>query len=180
MIIDRQPGQIVNEIYVENIDTLIKMCSDVGDDPQSIIEQVKKELQKMVVDMMTEDELLLNRKRTEIALIRSRYQSLYHDLHPDKTCPVYENSLPILLALRTYHDDLKHLQDEHQKLLEHETIIRAEERQLSTELNICSLQVDHEYFSNKPLVTQISLLSDHIEELKEEKVGFFVFLERIR
>jgi len=41
----RQPGDIVNEIYSQNIQTIIQMCFDVGDDPTSLIEQAKRELQ---------------------------------------------------------------------------------------------------------------------------------------
>lgn len=41
----RQPGDIVNGVYSENIKSIIKMCLDVGDDPTSLIEQVKHELQ---------------------------------------------------------------------------------------------------------------------------------------
>lgn len=134
----------------------------------------------MVADMMAEDEALLARKRTEIALIRAHFQSLYHELHPDQTCPVYENSLPILLAVRAYHDELKRLQAEHEQLLVQEGDIRKEERSLCNELNACSLQVDHEYFASKPLITQISLLSEHIQELKEEKVLSFNFIQSMR
>jgi hypothetical protein len=41
----RQPGDIVNEIYSQNIQRIIQMCFDVGDDPTSLIEQTKRELQ---------------------------------------------------------------------------------------------------------------------------------------
>ena len=41
----RQPGDIVNQIYSENIPIIIRMCSDVGDDPSSLIEEAKRELQ---------------------------------------------------------------------------------------------------------------------------------------
>ena len=41
----RQPGDIVNEVYSENISSIIKLCDDVGDDPSSIIQETKRELQ---------------------------------------------------------------------------------------------------------------------------------------
>jgi hypothetical protein len=41
----RQPGDIVNEIYFEKIQSIIQICSDVGDDPNSLIEQTKREIQ---------------------------------------------------------------------------------------------------------------------------------------
>lgn len=41
----RQPGDIVNEIYSENIQIIIQMCNDVGDDPKLLIEEAKRELQ---------------------------------------------------------------------------------------------------------------------------------------
>jgi hypothetical protein len=41
----RQPGDIVNEVYSEKIQTIIQMCFDVGDDPSSLIEQTQRELQ---------------------------------------------------------------------------------------------------------------------------------------
>ena len=44
----RQPGDIINEIYSENIQTIIQMCIDVGDDPTSLIEEAKRELQVMI------------------------------------------------------------------------------------------------------------------------------------
>jgi hypothetical protein len=131
----------------------------------------------MVVEMMAEDDALLERKRAELAPIRARYESLYHELHPDKTCPQYGNSLPVLLALRTYVDEHKKLKEEHEKLLEREPDIRREERQLCNELNERSLQTDNQHFLTKQLIAQMSLLSEHITELREEKVLFFlVFL----
>jgi hypothetical protein len=44
----RQPGDIVNEVYLENIQSIIQMCFDVGDDPTSLIEQAKRELQVII------------------------------------------------------------------------------------------------------------------------------------
>lgn len=41
----RAPGEIVNEVYLEKIQSIIQLCSDVGDDPDSLIEQAKRELQ---------------------------------------------------------------------------------------------------------------------------------------
>ena len=120
--------------------------------------------------MIAEDDALLERKRTELAPIRKRYESLYHELHPDKTCPSYGNTLPVLQALRTYVDEYKRLKAEHEKLLEREPDIRREERQLCNELNERSLQLDNSGFNSKQLLTQISLLSEHIKELREEKV----------
>ncbi len=128
----------------------------------------------MVTEMIAEDDALLERKRTELAPIRTRYESLYHELHPDKMCPPYGNTLPVLQALRTYVDEHKKLKEEHEKLLESEPDIRREERQLCNELNERSLQLDHSNFNSKQLVTQISLLSEHINELREEKVGKFL------
>ncbi|CAF0858469.1 unnamed protein product [Adineta ricciae] len=165
----RQPGDIVNEVYSENIPSIIKLCDDVGDDPSSIVQETKRELQKMVTEMIAEDDALLERKRTELAPIRKRYESLYHELHPDKTCPPYGNTLPVLQALRTYVDEYKRLKAEHEKLLEREPDIRREERQLCNELNERSLQLDNSGFNSKQLLTQISLLSEHINELRGEK-----------
>jgi hypothetical protein len=120
----------------------------------------------MVTEMIAEDDALLERKRTELVPIRQRYESLYRELHPDKTCPQYGNTLPVLQALRTYVDEYKNLKLEHEKLLEREPDIRREERQLCLELNERSLQLEN----SKQLVTQISLLSEHINQLREEKV----------
>jgi hypothetical protein len=44
----RQPGDIVNEIYSQNIQSIIKMCFDVGDDPTSLIQETKRELQVII------------------------------------------------------------------------------------------------------------------------------------
>jgi hypothetical protein len=41
----RQPGDVVNEVYSENIKLIIQMCLDAGDDPSSLIEETKHELQ---------------------------------------------------------------------------------------------------------------------------------------
>jgi hypothetical protein len=120
----------------------------------------------MVTEMIAEDDALLERKRTELVPIRQRYELLYRELHPDKTCPQYGNTLPVLQALRTYVDEYKNLKLEHEKLLEREPDIRREERQLCLELNERSLQLEN----SKQLVTQISLLSEHINQLREEKV----------
>lgn len=165
----RQPGDIVNGVYSENIKSIIKMCLDVGDDPTSLIEQVKHELQKMVAEMMAEDDALLERKRAELIPIRTRFESLYHELHPDKEYPQYSTTLPVLPALRKYVDEHKKLKEEHEKLLEREPDIRREERQLCNELNERSLQIDNANFQSKQLVTQISLLSEHIASLRDEK-----------
>jgi len=120
--------------------------------------------------MIAEDDALFERKRAELVPIRSRYESLYHELHPDKTCPQYGTTLPVLQALRTYVDEHKKLKEEHEKLIEREPDIRREERQLCNELNERSLQNENSNFNSKQLVTQISLLSEHIAELREEKV----------
>ena len=127
----------------------------------------------MVTEMIAEDDALLERKRVELGPIRTRFESLYRELHPDKTCPPYGNTLPVLQALRTYVDEHKKLKEEHEKLLEREPDIRREERQLCNELNERSLQLDHSNFHSKQLVAQISLLSEHIAELREEKVKEF-------
>jgi hypothetical protein len=131
----------------------------------------------MVAEMMAEDDALLERKRVELAPIRARYESLYHELHPDKTCPQYSTSLPVLQALRKYVDEYNKLKEEHEKLLEREPDIRREERQLSNELNERSLQIDNSNFHSKQLVAQMSLLSEHIAQLRDEKVfRLFYFL----
>ena len=44
MVVGRQPGDIVNQVYSQCIDPLIQMCTDVGDNPTVLIEQVKDEL----------------------------------------------------------------------------------------------------------------------------------------
>ena len=124
----------------------------------------------MVAEMMAEDDALLERKRVELAPIRARYESLYHELHPDKICPQYGNSLPVLPALRTYIDEHKKLKEEHEKLLECEPDLRREEKQLCNELNERSLQMDNSNFLSKQLVAQMNLLSEHIAQLREEKV----------
>ncbi|UJR25017.1 hypothetical protein I4U23_006378 [Adineta vaga] len=165
----RQPGDVVNEVYSESIKSIVQTCLDAGDDPNSLIEQAKRELYKMVTEMMAEDDALLERKRAELGPIRSRYEALYHELHPDKTCPQYGNTLPVLLALRTYIDEHKKLKEEHEKLLEREPDIRQEERQLCNELNERSLQIDNQTFMSKQLVAQMSLLSEHITKLREER-----------
>lgn len=41
----RQPGDVVNEVFSENIEILIHMCLEAGDDPSSLIEETKHELQ---------------------------------------------------------------------------------------------------------------------------------------
>ena len=129
----------------------------------------------MVTEMIAEDDALLERKRAELAPIRARYEALYHELHPDKTCPPYGTSLPVLQALRTYVDEHKKLKEEHEKLLEREPDLRREERQLCNELNERSLQIDNPTFLSKQLVAQMSLLSEHIAQLREKKVFSFVF-----
>lgn len=42
------PGDIVNQVYSQNIPSIIKMCHDAGDDPRPIIEETKRELQVIV------------------------------------------------------------------------------------------------------------------------------------
>jgi hypothetical protein len=133
----------------------------------------------MVAEMMAEDDALLERKRAELAPIRARYEALYHELHPDKTCPQYGNSLPVLQALRTYVDEHKKLKEEHEKLLEREPDLRREERQLCNELNERSLQIDNHNFLSKQLVAQMSLLSEHIAQLREEKVFYLPLFFKI-
>jgi hypothetical protein len=41
----RQPGDVVNDVYSENIKLIIDMCCESGDDPSPLIEQTKYELQ---------------------------------------------------------------------------------------------------------------------------------------
>jgi hypothetical protein len=41
----RPPGDVVNEVYSENIKSIIQMCLDAGDDPSSLVEQTKHEIQ---------------------------------------------------------------------------------------------------------------------------------------
>jgi hypothetical protein len=41
----RQPGDIVNEVYSYNINSIVQLCLEAGDDPSSLVEQVKHELQ---------------------------------------------------------------------------------------------------------------------------------------
>lgn len=48
----RQPGDIVNEVYSENIPSIIKVCLDAGDDPSSIIQETKRELQVGHIKLM--------------------------------------------------------------------------------------------------------------------------------
>ena len=40
----RQPGDVVNKVYSQNIQSIIQMCIDVGDDPNLMIEEVKHQL----------------------------------------------------------------------------------------------------------------------------------------
>ena len=122
--------------------------------------------------MMAEDDALLEHKRAELVSFRAQFESLYYELHPDRTCPQFGNTLPVLQALHTYVDEHKKLKEEHEKLLEYEIDIRHDEMQLCNELNEQSLQVDNQNFASKQLVTQISLLSEHVAELREEKVLF--------
>lgn len=124
----------------------------------------------MVTEMIAEDDALLERKRSELAPIRAYFESLHNELHPDKTCPQYGNTLPVLQALHTYVDEHTRLKEEYEKLLQCERDIRHEEQRLCNELNERSLQIDNSNFNSKQLVTQISLLSEHIAELREEKV----------
>jgi hypothetical protein len=125
----------------------------------------------MVAEMMAEDDALLERKRVELVPMRTRFESLFHELYPEKNCPNYATSLPVLSALRKYVDEYKILKDEHEKLLEREPDIRREEIQLCNELNERSRQADAIAFNGKQLVTQISLLSEHIAQLRAEKVS---------
>ena len=126
----------------------------------------------MVTEMMAEDDALLERKRAELAPIRSRFEAIFRELYPEKSVPTYASTLPVLPALRKYVDEHKKLKDEHEKLLQSEGDIRREERRLCHELNEISLENDRENFQAKQLVTQMSLLSEHIGKLKEEKVRF--------
>jgi hypothetical protein len=41
----RQPGDVVNQIYSERIQAMIQVCLDAGDDPQALMDDVKRELQ---------------------------------------------------------------------------------------------------------------------------------------
>ena len=125
----------------------------------------------MVAEMMAEDDGLLERKRAELTPLRARFECLYHELHPEKISPDYASGVPVLPALRRYVDEYKRLKEEHEKLLEREPDIRREERQLSNELNERSLQTDNSTLNGKQLITQISLLSEHIQQMREEKVG---------
>ena len=125
----------------------------------------------MVAEMMAEDDGLLERKRAELTPLRARFECLYHELHPEKISPDYASGVPVLPTLRRYVDEYKRLKEEHEKLLEREPDIRREERQLSNELNERSLQTDNSTLNGKQLITQISLLSEHIQQMREEKVG---------
>lgn len=126
----------------------------------------------MVAEMMAEDDALLERKRAELAPIRTRFDAIFRELYPEKLTPNYSTSLAVLPALRKYVDEHKKLKDEHEKLLQSEGDIRREERKLCDELNEISLENDRENFQSKQLVTQMSLLAEHIEKLREEKVRF--------
>ena len=119
---------------------------------------------------MAEDDALLERKRAELAPIRTRFDAIFRELYPDQSAPNYSSNLPVLPALRKYVEEHKKFKDEHEKLLQSEADIRREERQLCHELNEISLENDRENFQSKQLVTQMSLLSEHIRKLKEEKV----------
>jgi len=48
----RQPGDIVNEVYFEKIQCIIKLCSDVGDDPSSLIEEAQREVQVSILNLV--------------------------------------------------------------------------------------------------------------------------------
>ena len=50
----RQPGDIVNDVYSEHVQSIVQMCLDAGDDPSSLIEQVKHELQVKSFASLTE------------------------------------------------------------------------------------------------------------------------------
>jgi hypothetical protein len=52
----RQPGDVVNEVYSQNIKAIIEMCFEAGDDPTSLIEETKHELQ------VTENRIFEKRK----------------------------------------------------------------------------------------------------------------------
>ena len=53
----RQPGDIVNEVYSENIKSIIQLCFEAGDDPSSFIEEAKRELQvKKIFFLKTREE----------------------------------------------------------------------------------------------------------------------------
>lgn len=41
----RQPGDVVNEVFSQNIETIIQICLEAGDDPNTLIEDTKHELQ---------------------------------------------------------------------------------------------------------------------------------------
>jgi hypothetical protein len=41
----RQPGDVVNEVYSQNIKAIIEMCFEAGDYPSSLIEETKHEIQ---------------------------------------------------------------------------------------------------------------------------------------
>ncbi len=41
----RQPGDVVNEVYSQNIKAIIEMCLEAGDDPTPLIDQTIRELQ---------------------------------------------------------------------------------------------------------------------------------------
>ena len=40
----RRPGDVVNEVYSQNIQSIIQMCTDVGDNPNLVLEEVKRQL----------------------------------------------------------------------------------------------------------------------------------------
>lgn len=41
----RQPGDVVNEVFSQNIEAIIQLCLEAGDDPSQLIEETKHELQ---------------------------------------------------------------------------------------------------------------------------------------
>lgn len=43
-ILIRQPGDVVNEVYSENIKPIIQMCLDAGDDTSALVNEIKHEL----------------------------------------------------------------------------------------------------------------------------------------
>lgn len=124
----------------------------------------------MVEQMMAEDEALIQRKKCELETIRSRFRSLFFDLYPEKICPEFEKSFSLLPAIRIYLEEFEKLEKEHEKLVEKEFDIRHEEKQLCEQLNEVSLQTNSNEFLRKAFIHQMSLLSDHIAQLKEEKV----------
>ncbi|CAF0736342.1 unnamed protein product [Didymodactylos carnosus] len=169
------PGDIVNTVYAQRIKILREKCDKTGDDPQGWIEATKKDLRKMVAEMMDEDRKLYERKMNDVNIIKLKYNQLWKELHPDKECPTYDESFPLLLALRTYEEEYNRLKEQHTKLLEREPEIRREEQELCNELNEKPLDLN----KNTLLITCMSFITTHILELREKKAKHIEKLNNI-